>query len=78
MPVPTRKTHQLIIEDILDIKTTANTTCIDAVIEYCSRNNIEPDSIVKVLKSSKPLIALIESEAIGLHYIRRDAELAEE
>lgn len=78
MPAPTRKTHQLIIEDIMAFKARANVSYIDSVLEYCTSNNIEPEAIVKIIKSSKSLINMIKGEAVELHFLKRTADAAEE
>ena len=46
---------------------------MDAVIDYCSRNNVEPQNIAKLI--TKGLKEKIEANARDLNYLEKTAQL---
>ena len=50
-----------------------NISHMDAVIDYCSRNNVEPQNIAKLI--TKGLKEKIEANARDLNYLERQAQL---
>ncbi len=56
-----------IIEEI--VKTNDEMNYIDAVIYYCEQNNLEVESIIKLI--SKPLKEKIKCDAINLNFLKR-------
>lgn len=56
-----------IIEEIVKVNKDMN--YIDAIIYYCEENNIEVDSIGKLV--SKPLKEKLKCDAINLNFLKR-------
>ena len=46
---------------------------MDAVIDYCQKNNIEPDTVGRLI--TKGLKEKIEANARDLNYLERQAQL---
>ena len=70
MPFTTSKTFTLAIENIAKEK---NLTHMDAVLYYCDKEGIEPDSIGSLV--SKGLKEKIEANARDLNFLPRRAQL---
>ena len=66
----TSKTFSLNIENIVKDK---NITHMEAVLWYCQKEGIEPDTINKLI--SKSLKEKIEANARELNYLERQAKL---
>jgi hypothetical protein len=56
-----------IIEDLVKVNSDMN--YIDAVVYYCEQNNIEVDSVSKLI--SKPLKEKLKCDAINLNFLKR-------
>jgi hypothetical protein len=56
-----------IIEEI--VKTNEDMNYIDAIVFYCQENNLEVDSISKLI--SKPLKEKLKCDAINLNFLKR-------
>lgn len=56
-----------IIEEI--VKTNQEMNYIDAIVYYCEENNLEVDSITKLI--SKPLKEKLKCDAINLNFLKR-------
>jgi hypothetical protein len=56
-----------IIEELVKVNNDMN--YIDAIIHYCDQNNIEVDSVGKLI--SKPLKEKIKCDAINLNFLKR-------
>jgi hypothetical protein len=56
-----------IIEEIVKINKDMN--YIDAIIHYCEQNNIEVDSVGKLV--SKPLKEKLKCDAVNLNFLKR-------
>jgi hypothetical protein len=56
-----------IIEEIVKVNKDMN--YIDAIVYYCEQNNIEVDSVGKLV--SKPLKEKIKCDAINLNFLKR-------
>lgn len=56
-------------EDIEHLVLTTEMNYIDAIVEYCSRNNIEIESASKLI--SKPLKEKIRFEATELNFLKK-------
>ena len=48
---------------------------IDAVLDYCSRNNLEIDAMADVIQKSPLLKSKIQEEAEKLHFLKPTARL---
>ena len=70
MPLKTAKTFSLNIEKIVLEK---NITHMDAVLWYCDKEGIEPDTINSLV--SKSLKEKIEANARDLNFLPRQAQL---
>lgn len=57
--------------EIESIVSTENLTYIEAIIQYCEDNNLEIESVPKLL--SKPLKERIKCEAINLNCLRKSS-----
>lgn len=58
-------------EDIEKLVNTTGMNYIDAVVEYCSTNNIEVESVSKLI--SKPLKEKLRYDATQLNYLKGSA-----
>lgn len=56
-----------IIEDLVKVNSDMN--YIDAIVYYCEQNNIEVDSVSKLI--SKPLKEKLKCDAINLNFLKR-------
>jgi hypothetical protein len=56
-----------IIEEI--VKTNDDMNYIDAIVFYCEQNNLEVDSVSKLI--SKPLKEKLKCDAINLNFLKR-------
>lgn len=56
-----------IIEDL--VKTNEEMNYIDAIVHYCEENNLEVDSVSKLI--SKPLKEKLKCDAINLNFLKR-------
>lgn len=56
-----------IIEELVKINDEMN--YIDAIVHYCNENNIEVDSVSKLI--SKPLKEKLKCDAINLNFLKR-------
>jgi len=56
-----------IIEEI--VKNNIDMNYIDAIVYYCEQNNLEVDSVGKLI--SKPLKEKIKCDAINLNFLKR-------
>ena len=68
--IQTPKKFSLEIENIAKEK---NISHMDAVIDYCQKNNIEPDTVGRLI--TKGLKEKIEANARDLNYLERQAQL---
>jgi len=58
--------------DIESFVKTGNINYIEAIVQYCEQNNIELESVPKLL--SKPLKERLRCEAMELNYLRRSSK----
>ena len=68
--VQTPKKFSLEIENIAKEKRISH---LDAVLDYCQRNDIEPDTVGKLI--TKGLKEKIEANARDLNYLEKQAQL---
>ena len=68
--VQTSKKFSLEIENIAKEKRISH---LDAVLDYCQRNDIEPDTVGKLI--TKGLKEKIEANARDLNYLEKQAQL---
>ena len=66
----TSKTFSINIENLAKEK---NITHMEAVLDYCQRNNLEPDTVGRLI--SKSLKDKIEANARELNFLPRQAQL---
>lgn len=60
------------VEAIQRMVADGEVTYIEAISEYCEKNNIEPASIKRLIP--KPIKEKIEQEAKALNYIKSDSQ----
>lgn len=72
LAVMTPKKFAIAIEDIVK-QGQGNTTYMDAVLDYCAKNQMEPDAIAPLI--SKPLKEKLEADARELNFLPRVATL---
>ena len=70
MLLNTSKTFSINIENLAKDK---NITHMEAVLDYCQRNNLEPDTVGSLI--SKSLKDKIEANARELNFLPRQAQL---
>lgn len=57
-------------EDIKQISEKLKIETIDAVLEYCHRNNIEVETAAEIIKRNIELKTIIQGEAKKLHQLK--------
>ena len=72
LAVMTPKKFAIAIEDIVK-QGQGSTTYMDAVLDYCAKNQMEPDAIAPLI--SKPLKEKLEADARELNFLPRVATL---
>lgn len=72
LAVMTPKKFAIAIEDIVK-QGQGNTTYMDAILDYCEKNQMEPDAVAPLI--SKPLKEKIEADARELNFLPRVATL---
>jgi len=70
MLLNTSKTFSINIENLAKEK---NITHMEAVLDYCQRNNLEPDTVGRLI--SKSLKDKIEANARELNFLPKQAQL---
>ena len=70
MSVNTSKSFSMMIENLVKDK---NITHMEAVLDYCHRQGIEPDTVSSLI--SKGLKQKIEADARELNFLPRQAQL---
>ena len=70
MTLNTSKTFSMNIENLVKEK---NITHMEAVLDYCKRNEVEPDTVGNLI--SKSLKEKIEANARDLNFLPRQAQL---
>ena len=70
MLLNTSKTFSINIENLAKEK---NITHMEAVLDYCKRNDLEPDTVGNLI--SKSLKEKIEANARDLNFLPRQAQL---
>lgn len=63
------------LKEIEDIFWEIDCTYIEAVIEWCTRNNTEVDSIGELIKRNAVLKAKIQLEAEDLNFLPKSAQI---
>jgi len=58
-------------DDIKDIMKEKQIECIDAVLLWCEKNNLEIEYAADFIKKNPVLTDMIESEAIGLNFLKK-------
>ena len=66
---------QNVCEGIEEIVSKHNISYIDAVVLYCEKNNIEIESLAKLIKSNTMLKAKIQTEAESLNFLPKSNTL---
>ena len=70
MTLNTSKTFSMNIENLVKEK---NITHMEAVLDYCKRNDLDPDTVGNLI--SKSLKEKIEANARDLNFLPRQAQL---
>jgi hypothetical protein len=70
MTLNTSKSFSMNIENLVKEK---NITHMEAVLDYCKRNDLEPDTVGNLI--SKSLKEKIEANARDLNFLPRQAQL---
>lgn len=66
---------QNVCEKIEDIVSKHNISYIDAVVLYCEKNNIEIESLAKLIKTNNMLKAKLQLEAESLNFLPKSNTL---
>lgn len=64
------KSKQELIKEIESIVQRDNVNYIDALLHYCTQNNIEPEYVGQLVKNTS-LKSKIETNARELHYLEK-------
>lgn len=64
-----------ITDQIEQIVTNLNVSYIDACIEYCDRNQFEPEVVGEIIRNNQNIKLKIQTEAEGLNFIRKTDRL---
>ena len=73
MPLITLNTSKTFSMNIENIALEKNITHMEAVLDYCQRNDIEPDTVSSLI--SKSLKEKIEANARDLNFLPKQAQL---
>ena len=73
MPLMTLNTSKTFSMNIENIALEKNITHMEAVLDYCQRNDIEPDTVSSLI--SKSLKEKIEANARDLNFLPKQAQL---
>lgn len=65
----------LVGSEIERIVEECNTDYMDACLEYCKRNDIEPESVGEIIKRSPSIKAKIQEEAEALNFLEKTNRL---
>ena len=68
-------TTRLVFEQIEDLVWKHDISYMDAIVLYCEENNVEIESLAKIIKSNENLKGLIQLEAEGLNYLPKSNTL---
>lgn len=63
------------VEEVTDIVWEKDVSFIDAIVIWCEKHNVEPESVGALVKKDSVLLALIESEAQDLRILPRGNKL---
>ncbi len=66
---------QAFFAKIADIVEEQDISYMDAVIHYCEKEEIEIESVAKVIKSNVTLKTLIQNEGEELNFLKKTAKL---
>ncbi len=69
------KTANNILQEIDNLVNIKNISYMDACLHYCERNNIEPDFIGELIKSSSLFKSRLQSEAEDLNFLPKSIRL---
>ena len=73
MPLMTLNTSMTFSVNIENLVKEKNITHMEAVLDYCKRNEVEPDTVGNLI--SKSLKEKIEANARDLNFLPRQAQL---
>ena len=73
MPLITLNTSKTFSMNIENLAKEKNITHMEAVLDYCQRNDLEPDTVGNLI--SKSLKEKIEANARDLNFLPRQAQL---
>lgn len=63
------------IEEITDIVWEKDVSFIDAIVIWCEKHNVEPETVGSLVKKDPVLLALVEGEAQDLRILPRGNKL---
>lgn len=72
---PKIRTTDVILREIESIVAEKHIGYIDAVILYCEENNLEPDAVGEIIKSSALIRLKIQVEAEDLNFLPKPNRL---
>ncbi len=56
--------------DSVDQMTETGATVMDAIIEFCTKNTLEIESVVPLVTRNAPMMSRLREEAERLHFIK--------
>lgn len=60
----------LFLKEVLDIVKSKKCTHMEAVLEVCEKQGIEPESSGAIIKEIEPLKQAIKADAVDLHFFK--------
>lgn len=66
---------QAFFAQVTAIVNDCKTTYIDAIMHYCSENEIEIEVVAKLIRGNPTLKTLIENEGQSLNFLKKTAKL---
>ena len=68
-------TVETFMKEIDSIMTSHGTTMLDAVLYYCEKNNIEPETAGAIIKSNLKFKSKVQADAEDLNFLPKQSKL---
>lgn len=69
------KTSNTVLKEIETLVITKGVSYIDAALLYCEKNNIEPDMVGDIIKTSSVFKQRVQAEAEDLNFLPKSVRL---
>lgn len=74
IPQLVNNSHTFFLE-VIRIANNSNLSYIDAIIHYCTINEVEIEVVAKLIKTNPTLKTLVENEGQSLNFLKKTAKL---